>query len=108
MSRIKPSTIVKKGNHRVTPSYSGKANLEFKLKTYDAMSEKLLRGKGIDYKYANGNCNNRGIWEGKGIEIEREDGDDRVDVSFSLMDVDVVSYIYIVCVNVVLEFSVLV
>jgi hypothetical protein len=111
ISKMKPSTRTTgtKGNKRVmTMGYKGKTNLEFKLKNYDAMTEKLFKGKGIDYKYANGNCNcnsNRM----KEVEIEREGNDNEMDVSFNLMDTDVVSiiYIYILCVNVnvVLGFS---
>lgn len=115
MSKMKPSSTTTTGitgNKRVmTMGYKGKTNLEFKLKNYDAMTEKLFKGKGkgIDYKYANGNCNSNRMKEVE-IEIEREEGDDNeMDVSFNLMDTDVVSiiYIYILCVNVnvVLGFS---
>ena len=113
ISKMKPSTTTTgtKGNKRVmTMGYKGKTNLEFKLKNYDAMTEKLFKGKCIDYKYANGNCNcNCNSNRMKEVEIEREGDDNEMDVSFNLMDTDVVSiiYIYILCVNVnvVLGFS---
>ena len=108
MNKIKPSTTITKGNKHVMQSYKRNSNLEFKLKTYDVMKEKLFKGKGIDYKYANGNYSyNRVTLQGKVNEIEKEDVDGEADVSFSLVNVDVVSIIYIcyVCVNVVLGFS---
>ena len=96
MNKIKPSTTVTKGNKHVMQSYKRNSNLEFKLKTYDVMKEKLFKGKGIDYKYANGNYSyNRVTLQGKVNEIEKEDVDGEADVSFSLVNVDVVSIIYI-------------
>ena len=112
ISKMKPSTTTTgtKGNKRVmTMGYKGKTNLEFKLKNYDAMTEKLFKGKGkgIDYKYANGNCNcNCNSNRMKEVEIEREGNDNEMDVSFNLMDTDVVSiiYIYIYCVLMLMLF----
>ena len=47
-----------------------------------------LKEKALIINNANGNCNNRVIWEEKRIEIEREDVDkevDKVDISTNLM-----------------------
>lgn len=104
ISKMKTSTRTTgtKGNKRVmTMGYKGKTNLEFKLKNYDAMTEKLFKGKGkgIDYKYANGNSNRM-----KEVEIEKEGNDNEMDVSFNLMDTDMVSIIYIYCVLMLMLF----